>query len=271
MRRSPLPAIAIAALLVLAGCSGLPGAGETQPSPEEFPEASAVDESVVETHSEALANTSFTLTIERSENESSPTKAQNVTTIDERTRFLVDPSGPQYLVHTNVTGQTALLVNGSIYANDTATYRLSRGDDGTTVSRLDTTMPVFDDSRDQYLWAYWFGQDTGRVERGVLNATFQREGIETFDGVPVMRYEASGVEALSGTYFTSGNTSDRFEGFSATLLLDEDGVVRHFAYEFQFAPVDSGPQRIAASYTVTDVGSTDVERPAWVANATAAA
>lgn len=267
MRRSPLPAIAIAALLVLAGCSGLPGAGETQPSPEEFPQASAVDESVVETHTDALANTSFTLGINRSETEYSPMAAQNVTTTTERTRFLVDPSGSQHLAHTNVTGATAPVVNGSIYANDTTTYRLSRGDDGTTVSRLDSTLPVFDDSRDQYLWGYWFGHETGRVERGVLNATFQREGIETFDGVPVMRYEASGGEALSGTYLSGGTTSDRFEGFSATLLLDEDGVVRHFAYEFQFAEADSGPKRIAVSYTVTDVGRTDVERPDWVAEA----
>jgi hypothetical protein len=269
MRRSPLAAIAVVALLVVAGCTGLPGTGANQPSADAFPEASAVDESVFDTHAEALANTSFTLTVERTETESNPRAEANVTSSNETSRFLVDPGAAAYLVHTNATGQTAPVVNGSIYANGTATYRLTRGDDGTDVSTLDRTVPVFDESRDQYLWRYWFGRDAGRLEHVAINATFQREGVETFRGVPVMRYEATGVDALSETRLWDEDASEQYEAFSATLLLDEDGVVRHFEYELVFAEVESGPQRIGVSYTLTDVGSTEVERPAWVANATA--
>lgn len=269
VRASPFSAIAIAALLVVAGCTGLPGAGETQASPDEFPKASAIDQSVFDTHRTALANTSFTLTVERIENESDPLAEQNFTYSDERSRFLVDPGASQYLVHANSTGEGSVVVNGSTYSNGRTAYRLSRENDEMDVSSLDYTLPVFNESRDQYLWQFWFGQDTGSFERAVIDATFQREGIETFRGVPVMRYEATGVDALSGTRLWSENASEQYETFSATLLLDEDGVIRQFEYELDFSGTEVGPRRIAVSYALTDVGSTDVEKPAWVANATA--
>ena len=64
MRTSPLSAIAVVALLVFAGCAGLPSTSENQPSPDEFPNASAIDQSVFDRHAAAMGNTSFTSTVE---------------------------------------------------------------------------------------------------------------------------------------------------------------------------------------------------------------
>jgi hypothetical protein len=269
MRGSPLAAIAVTALLVTAGCTGLPETGETQPSADAFPEASAVDESVFDAHSEALANTSFTLTVERIENESAPAPEQDFRYSEERSRFLVEPGAAQYLVHTTATGDGSLVVNGTTYSDGTTAYRLSREDGERDVSTLETVPPVFDESRGQYLWQYWFGSDTASFEHAAVNATFEREGVETVRGVPVMRYEAAGVDALSETRLWGDGASEQFEAFSATLLLDEDGVVRQFEYEFVFAVTESGPRRVAATYSLSDVGTTDVEEPEWMANATA--
>ncbi|WP_323173317.1 hypothetical protein [Natrialba sp. PRR66] len=50
MRTSPLSAIAVVALLVFAGCTGFSGTGGNGSSPnafpDEFPNASAIDQSV---------------------------------------------------------------------------------------------------------------------------------------------------------------------------------------------------------------------------------
>ncbi|ESP89723.1 hypothetical protein K933_02011 [Candidatus Halobonum tyrrellensis G22] len=98
-----------------------------------------------------------------------------------------------------------------------------------------------------------------------IDATYQREGVETYQGVPVMRYEATGVDALPN-WAGGGNPSSYFEEFSATLLLDEDGVIRHYEYEFIWA--DYHTRRMTETYTLSDVGSTTVQKPDWVANTT---
>ncbi|MFQ3295830.1 MAG: hypothetical protein ACI8VE_002920 [Natrialbaceae archaeon] len=89
-------------------------------------------------------------------------------------------------------------------------------------------VPVFNESGDQYLWRAWFGNDSRNwFEHAAIDATFQREGIETFQGVPVMRYETTDDAALPDWWAGGENASSRYEEFSATLLLDEDGVIRH--------------------------------------------
>jgi hypothetical protein len=269
MRGSPLSAIAVVALLVFAGCTGLPGTGENQPSPDaspaDFPEASAINQSVFDIHRTALANTSFTLTVERTREESDPTAEQNVTYSNETTRFLAEPGASQYLVH--ASGDDYLLPNVSIFSNGSTVYSLFRENNRTDVSTVDS-VPVFNESGDQYLWRWWFGNDSRNwPENAAIDATFQREGVETFQGVPVMRYEATGVDALTDSGLVDENASSRYEEFSATLLLDEDGVIRHYEYEIILA--DSPVRRMATAYTLSDVGSTDVEKPDWVANATA--
>ncbi|MFT4932153.1 MAG: hypothetical protein ACI91T_002042 [Natronomonas sp.] len=272
MRTSPLSAIAVVALLVFAGCTGLPGTGENQPSPDaspaDFPKASAINGSVFDTHTTALANTSFTLTIERTRKESDPTADNNFTYKNTTSRFLVEPGASQYLVHTTGVGDW-LGPNRSTYSNGRTVYMLSWESNQTKM--LDVGfVPVFNESGDQYLWRGFFDNDSGNwFEHAAIDATFQRKGIETFQGVPVMRYEATGIDALSDSSLVDENASRRYEEFSATLLLDEDGVIRYYEYEFILPVFDYRPRRIAVAYTLSDVGSTDVEKPDWVANATA--
>jgi hypothetical protein len=66
-----------------------------------------------------------------------------------------------------------------------------------------------------------------------------------------------------------GNASSWYENFSATLLLDENGVIRYYEYEFVWA--DYHTRRLTETYALSDVGSTDVQRPDWVANTTSGA
>ncbi|WP_459194553.1 DUF7537 family lipoprotein [Halosimplex sp. J119] len=266
MRTSPLSAVAVAALLIFAGCAGLPGGGDTPSpnvSPDEFPNASAIDQSVFEGHATAMGNTNFTLTTVRNRTDRIlHTSEEDFKHMNSSSRLLAEPGDSQYLLHTtdSVTG------NGSTYSNGNWRYRLSE-DDRTTVRTL-SPVSVFNESSDRYLWRGLFSNDTGmQLDHAAIDATFERKGVETFRGVPVMRYEATGVDALADSWAGGENTSSWYEDFSSTLLLDENGVIRHYEYEFVWSEYNT--RRVAQSYTLSDVGSTDVEKPDWAVNATA--
>ena len=179
-------------------------------------------------------------------------------------RYLVEPGVSQYLIQANGYFMGG---NATYYSNGSTTYVLPQEDTEPTV-RKSFPDSVFNESSERYLWGGWFNNDSGnQLAHAAIDATFQREGVETFQGVPVMRYEATGVDALSDSWAGGENASSWYEEFSATLLLDEDGVIRHYEYEFVWT--DYHTRRISHSYTLSDVGSTDVEKPDWVANATA--
>jgi hypothetical protein len=268
MRAPPLSVIALVALLVLAGCSGNPGTGGNESSPNasspDFPNASAIDQSVFDTHETALANTSFTLTLERIRKDRAIVRERNFTYKNLSGRFLIEPGASQYLGHTN----GYFSPNSTTYSNGSTAYVLV-GDNRTSVRKL-TPGSVFNESSDQYLWGRWF--NNGSIDpfaHAAIAATFQREGAETFKGVPVMRYEATGVEALSDSWAANASMRGEYEEFSATVLLDEDGVIRHYEYEFVWdeTPINKR-QRMMETFTLSDVGSTDVEKPDRLANAT---
>lgn len=266
MRASPLSVIAVVALLVVAGCTGFSGTDEVGPSPDaspdEFPNASAIDQSVFDTHATVLANTSFTLSTEKTRKDRvfRPSE-KNFTYMNSTNRFLVEPGASQYLGHT--TGYFS--GNGSIYSNGSTEYALFRTKNESVVNP--TRAPMFNESGERYLWRGWFNNESGSQHAfAAIDATYEREGVETFQGVPVMRYEAIGVDALSDSWAGGENASSWYEEFSATILLDKDGVIRHYEYEFVWA--DYQTRRITKAYTLSDVGSTDVKKPDWAANAT---
>jgi hypothetical protein len=268
MRASPLSTVAVVALLVLAGCSGLPVVGENEPtpdaSPSDFPNASAINHTVFDTHATAMGNTSFTLTTERVQKDRVPwNDEENFTYKNETAQYLAEPSDSQYLVHT--TGWFS--GNGSTYSNGSMVYALSRENNGTNV----TVKPVFitsvlNESGENYLWRGGLLGD--EYDSGAINATYEQRGIEMFQGEAVMRYEANGPDALTGSWAPSENASWAYRNFSATLLLDEDGIVRHYQYTFVRPPELIDNVRYSRTYTLSDVGSTDVEKPDWAKNAT---
>ena len=268
MRASPLSAVAVVALLVLAGCSGLPGAGGGDPSPDvspdEFPNASAIDQSVFERHAAAMGDTNFTLATVRNRTDRVLRSSEDdFRHMNDTGRMLAEPGDSQYLLHT--TGYFS--GNGSTYSNGSAAFVFSRENDWTEVRDL-SPVSVFNESSDRYLWSGLFDNDTGPGhDFAAIDATYEREGVETFQGVPVMRYEATGVDALADSWAADENASSWYEEFSATVLVDRNGVIRHYEYEFVWA--DYNTRRVTQSYTLSDVGSTDVEKPDWAKNATA--
>jgi hypothetical protein len=285
MRTSPLPAAALAALLVLSGCSGLAGLDGGGPSQEAFPDASAIDELAFQRHAALLANTSFTVRLEKKGTRIQvPSRGMAIVTpynISQRVR--VEPGASQYLSQPNGTLEAAFEPTRnlqSMYSDGNSRYRLLREDGETTVLKDSRIPPVFNESSDEYLWQGWSTYYIRRVGKEPYNyisenVTYERLGTETFDSVEVMRYEATGVDALADSLrdWPPRESAPEFNytDFSVTLLLDADGVIRYFRCEADIVSSnpDWGSSNVTLAHTVTDVGGTDVEKPDWVGNATA--
>lgn len=96
----------------------------------------------------------------------------------------------------------------------------------------------------------------GEIARGVIDASAWNEtGTGTYDGASVTRYDTSGDQFAAGPGF--GDAAG-----AATLVIDEDGVVRYVAYRFVTAQNGERTEYVyAASYTA--VGDTTVEEPSW--------
>ncbi len=93
-----------------------------------------------------------------------------------------------------------------------------------------------------------------------------KKGTETYDGVSVTRYEATGVEKWA--YFEAYAREDgRVTDFEYVVLVDGDGLVRYLSWHLEGVDESGGESR-PFSQTVemelTGVGSTTVEDPAWL-------
>jgi hypothetical protein len=103
--------------------------------------------------------------------------------------------------------------------------------------------------------------------------TWEQQGTTTYEGTEVVEYTASGeaafdasfreqVQPSGGLFGTSANITE-YDGIEATLLLDEDGVIRQLRYE---ASGTQDGEQLTVTLTVTfeDIGSTTVSEPSWL-------
>jgi hypothetical protein len=100
----------------------------------------------------------------------------------------------------------------------------------------------------------------------------ERVGTETFDGVAVTRYEADGQSLWwAGSAVVGGGQPEDVNSVevSYVLLVDGDGLVRSEAWTYTGTTNDGREVHFGWEYSITDVGRTVVEDPAWLADANA--
>lgn len=192
------------------------------------------------------------------------TASELVIRSESRTRYIngsyaVERGGPALGV-ANITyasdGNVTDYPTTTRYTEGDTTYerQVERTDDGREVRYRKGSEP-YDDSEPTPVnttVAYTLGE----IARGVIDASAWNEtGTGTYDGAPVTRYDTSGDQFAAGPEYGEATGG-------ATLVVDEDGVVRYVAY--RFVTVQGGERTeyvYAASYTA--VGNTTVEEPAW--------
>ncbi|MFB6123085.1 MAG: hypothetical protein ABEJ78_06475 [Haloferacaceae archaeon] len=240
--------LAVAALLLLAGCGGGAAPSTATPAPTaETPSApgpadvagvndTAVDASaLVEGHRAALTNRSLTLDVVAVDNDTR-------TTLTERVE-----SGGRPLLVRSASGnrsRTTYVANGTTYE------RLTRGNESSYRSANRTGASAYPASYtgSRIVWQY------------MSTATYRPNGTTVENGTGLLALSATAADLNESALAAANVTVDTFR---STAYVDDAGVVRKFTYRVE-GTRDGVPFSQTLRVRVTDVGSTDVPRPDWL-------
>lgn len=161
------------------------------------------------------------------------------------------------------TANITYVVNGDVedlptttrYTEGGTTYerQVERTDGGTETRYRKGTEPY--DESDPVPVNATVAYSLGQIARDVIdNSAWNETGTGQLEGVDVTRYDTTGER-----FDVSLAASVRG---AATIVVDENGVVRYVAYRFV---AETGGEQAEYVYEAgyTDVGSTTVEEPAW--------
>jgi hypothetical protein len=262
MTRRTLGYLALACLLVLAGCNGATGPATTDGPPDANSTATTANggtpdpvyrpplspSTVLDEHEAALADGgTFAYQQNSTLRAGTAGRLAQVTNVS----VAVDLDGDRALVFQNVTlqGETVAYGNASV-----GYVRIGTGDGPRYRSASENvTNPAF-----------YARPPIDRLVRG-LNYTYQ--GAETRDGETVFTYAVDGTDELTPADHGLGVIPpENVTSVESRLAVREDG--RIVAFEYQASGTVDGQERsYAVSVAWGGVGSTTVSEPAWVADA----
>lgn len=269
MRRRASIAVALAAMLLLAGCSlgGLGGSPATDdesptatgtPTPSATPAFSApagYDEGGVTNISAAidahrntlLASSGFSVSYDAVVNSSEQTTTVRY---DQR----VETGTEEALRETNVSSGDVAGSVARYYANDTV-YVQSRQPGATETS--------YNNRSKSYSPSSFAG--TQLVRPALTDVSYGSSEVVTDGGSRAVVYSDATLDAADSLLGKNVDI-ENVTAFSATLTVGENGIVRKLTYT---ATVQSGGDERTVEVTVRtyDVGSTTVDRPDWVSQA----
>ena len=279
LERRHLSLALVVLLTASAGCTGLlgseagPGGSDTAvtTTPADAngpaPGTSGFDAAAIERgHFEALSNSSFTTAL--SFQLSTIRDGENRSVFINRT-VAVDRESDRSLA----TGE---LVQASGDALVTTTYTA----DGTTaerrvLTRSGETMSDYRSATPPYDGQVQPVNESSVIDRSLLQSlgadiNWTYAGTETVDGDSVSRFEATGSDvtgfAADDAVSTNVSADGTTDAASATVLVDEDGVVRSFQYRVT-TERDGRPVTVTLSVSVSKVDDTTVAEPDWLSDA----
>ncbi len=265
-------------LALTAGCSGIFGGADTGASgsmatPTDgngpAPGTSGFDAAAIETgHFETLSTESFTASL--SFRLSTVRDGENRSVFVNRT-VAVDRTDDRALA-------TGALVRANGAALETTTYTAN----GTTAERRVLSTPNRTATEYRSDTAPYDGAvrpvnassvlDRSLVQSLGSDVDWTFAGTETVDGDRVSRFEASGrnVTGFAADEAVAANVTEgeSIDAVSASVLVDERGVVRSFRYSLA-TERDGRPFSVTLTLSVSGVGETTVEEPDWLSKATA--
>lgn len=246
MRRQ-LAALLVVALVAVAGCAGGSGPGTDGADGDPIYEPPLDAVAISDGHVDALTDAG-SYTIESNATQESP--ARNQTT---------ETSGV-------VRGDMA---SGAVFSKTETSQRtveLYASGDGTSYQRFAAG------DQTQYRNASGQAGNATQYARNTVSSfvnlfDFTYAGTEDVDGVTVHVYEVEGAASVntSSPAFAQLNQSNIDEA-SATMHVDEDGVVRLAGYEVTVT-VQDRTQSIETTQRFTALGSTEVAEPDWLSDA----
>ncbi|MFC7156376.1 hypothetical protein ACFQPA_13075 [Halomarina halobia] len=158
---------------------------------------------------------------------------------------------------------SAFALSIDTYTEGETTYEQSKFDPNATDENATYTVASANDSSSFVPDPVNVTEAMGLPLTEVGNVSYERAGTDRFDGAAVTRYVADGPEAYHGLpTHTSDNAT--LAAFSATLLVDDSGIVRLNEWSATLVDAEGAEVSFAYRHAITDVGETRVERPPWL-------
>ena len=265
MNRSAVAAVALAMVVLLAGCGGSGDAGlETDtpmPTAEETPittptpsladvsmpagvsETGVTDRSaLVQAHADGLDGVAATVEIDFRLTVDG--EGQNVAL-----RGKVTPGDDQGWMHVSTRDGV-----GTYYTEGETTYEKVEVGEETTYGTTDQVSAIPSAPR--------FGTDA-RLYDALSNANWTFDRVVSQDGALLLRYEATEVTLPDGVDVDREDGSATADG---VLLVGEDGIVRHVDIGLTVV-TDTETVEYGLSISISDIGSTTIDQPDWVEHA----
>lgn len=139
---------------------------------------------------------------------------------------------------------------GTYYTEGDTTYERVERDGQTTYGTTDQVSAVPQEPR--------FGADI-RIREAIEAGSWEATGVVVNDGTTLLRYEATEVTLPDSVTADTGNTVET----RGELLVSEDGMIHHVSI---YTKVESSDGTVVYEIDVSlsDLGSTTVEEPDWI-------
>jgi hypothetical protein len=257
--RKQIAAIAVASLLIFAGCSTGGDGGTTTAAPETTTAPgdtttetddgpiydSPLDAATVADNHESAIRDAGTFTLESTSNQSQGDQSFSVTS-----SVAADVSTGEYFSEQNASNR---LVQTYGYGNGTAYQRVQFS--GETQYMIPQQSP----NASQLA--------SGDLKSFVNAFEFEHAGTESVDGTTTHVYEASGFESLNQSAPGFGDLDEEnVTSIDARVYVTGDGLVKQFEYGLT-VDTEQGEASIAIEQRYVEVGSTNVEQPPWLDDA----
>jgi hypothetical protein len=254
MRQAFFPIAAIALLVVVAGCGGVPDERPTRQPYDVTPTGTDGDTTTGSRATTASGSDAF-----RSIVGNHPTNLRNVgnftfyhdeSTLENPVIVLVDPGDRRYA---RASSDSTL--------NDVSVVTIQR-DDVVYVKRSDDDRPGFVNvtaslPENSVTPKRWVTATTDLRNTSATEIPFERNGTVTWNGEPMTRYTASDPGPFRGARAIVRNVTR----FHAVALVDDDGVIRKYAYTIEGRLAGGGngePYSERLNVSVLRVGNTTV-------------
>lgn len=243
--------LAVVLVIGLAGCSGLSPFGSGSAYPDGYNESEITDpETAAEQHNQALSEYD------------SYTQKMNITSsnqgVEMNMSVQVDESNKQASADTKLNKEDEEVMRLEMYQDGNTTY------EKTETPLFGTVYNTTDESFSTFL-----GNETNNTDKAELfsNANFEEGGTVTRNDETLYRYNATEVDDPEEFInLSESSEADSVESFNATLLVDEEGIMRSLTIDMTTTTLGE-TQEISAEIRITDLDSTTVEEPDWLEEA----
>jgi hypothetical protein len=260
--RTALLVVAVAALAVLAGCTGGNGPGTATPANNSTDSGESIDpveelnasylndntEAAVQDGGSYTSETAYYLYLNSSRGES-----ESWTNSSQQVDFDADQGVRE--TSQRILGDQPRVISQSVYTTGDTTYQRLNNSLGVSydvqTGANGTVRPV---NTSSFTQNYTFLTDS---------FAYEADGTATVDGTSTVRYSSTNLTDES--YFV-GSENSTVSDASSTLYVDADGVVREATISYTITS-NGATSTTEVTFSLSDIGSTSVDEPGWVAEA----